>query len=81
MLLNNHGVKVQRRALLDEKAVSIDRAYKALFKPDEKEVGLYVKIPPEMRKLLWHVSSETGEQISAIVKEALMNYFTQIFGE
>lgn len=67
-------------ALLDEKLISVDRAYKTLFKPDEKVVGLYVKIPPEMRKLLWHISSETGEQISAIVKEALMNYFTQIFG-
>ena len=68
-------------ALLDEKAVSIDKAYKVLFKPEEKEVGLYVKIPAQMRKLIWHISDTTGAQVNTVVNEALMSYLTQIFGE
>jgi|LSQX01.3.fsa_nt_gb hypothetical protein len=66
-------------SLLDEKLISVDRAYKTLFKPDEKTVGLYVKIPAQMRKLIWHISDTTGAQINAVVNEALMNYFTQIY--
>ena len=61
-------------ALLDEKLISVDRAYKTLFKPDEKVVGLYVKIPAQMRKLIWHISDTTGAQVNAVVNEALMSY-------
>ena len=67
-------------ALLDEKLISVDRAYKTLFKPDEKVVGLYVKIPAQMMKLIWHISDTTGAQVNAVVNEALMSYLTQIFG-
>jgi hypothetical protein len=69
-------------SLIDEKAISIDMGFRALYHPDTlKEVGLHVKVPPKMRELLKSIAKDTGATMNEIVNAALMEFVTQIFGE
>ncbi|NSW83143.1 MAG: hypothetical protein HPY90_07690 [Syntrophothermus sp.] len=67
--------------LLDSKEISVDTAYRRLFKADDDTVGLYVRIPRGYRDTLVALSRERGMMASEIVRQALRDYFTQIFGE
>ncbi|NPV81471.1 MAG: hypothetical protein HPY52_14605 [Firmicutes bacterium] len=67
--------------LLDSRRISLDAAYRRLFKPDDDSVGIYVRLPRGYRDTLAALSKERGITVSEIVRQALWNYFTQIFGE